>query len=67
MILVTSALKELSGSIALMALLPGAYRAVVRTTNRMSRARLILGLLFGRAAMLAVHERIPISEGSSWT
>ncbi|EYD74592.1 hypothetical protein Rumeso_03888 [Rubellimicrobium mesophilum DSM 19309] len=63
MIPATGAVRELAGSIALMALLAVAYGAVVRAGHSLVRVRVLLGFLFGGAAILAMLDRIPIEEG----
>jgi len=63
MFLVADSVKELSGSIALMALLAVAYGAVARMTGRAVPARMILGLLFGAASMLTMADRTEVAPG----
>jgi diguanylate cyclase len=56
-------LTELMGSIALMALLAVAYGGAVRRIPQESRLQIVLGLAFGGAAVAAMLDRIPVTEG----
>ncbi|TNC74120.1 diguanylate cyclase domain-containing protein [Rubellimicrobium roseum] len=56
-------LKDISGSIALIALLAVAYGSVLRRFGGSAGSRAALGVLFGLAAMLAMQDPILVAEG----
>ncbi|WP_210529422.1 GGDEF domain-containing protein [Rubellimicrobium arenae] len=56
-------LKDLSGTMALLALLAVVYGVTLRRFGPARGARVALGVVFGAAAILAMGDRIPVTEG----
>lgn len=62
MLLTPHVLKDLLGTMALMALLAVAYGSLLRAM-RQAEAQLVLGVLFGGAAVIAMLDPIQVAEG----
>lgn len=60
---ILDAVKDFTGTLALMALLPVVFGAVLRRSRRPLRARLGLGLVFGAAAVAAMFDPLVVSAG----